>query len=112
VVGGSYPGAMSAWFRSRYPHLTVASWSSSGVVQPMNDFSAFDNQVYTSTAKSSLDCPRMIQETSFYIQNEGYKRLGGDTDNLITTFLEGTINEGMETSDFLFYYADIFVESV
>ena len=32
VVGGSYPGALSAWFRSRYPHLTVASWASSAVV--------------------------------------------------------------------------------
>lgn len=32
VIGGSYPGALSAWFRSRYPHLTVGSWASSGVV--------------------------------------------------------------------------------
>lgn len=38
VVGGSYPGAMSAWFRSRYPHLAVASWASSAVVQPIVDF--------------------------------------------------------------------------
>ena len=27
VVGGSYPGALSAWFRERYPHLAVGSWS-------------------------------------------------------------------------------------
>ena len=32
VVGGSYPGALSAWFRERYPHIALASWSSSGVV--------------------------------------------------------------------------------
>ena len=32
VVGGSYPGALSAWFRARYPHLTIASWASSAVV--------------------------------------------------------------------------------
>jgi hypothetical protein len=31
-IGGSYPGALSAWFRSRYPNLAVASWSSSGVI--------------------------------------------------------------------------------
>jgi len=42
VVGGSYPGAMSAWFRSRYPHLTVASWASSAVVQPIIDFQQYD----------------------------------------------------------------------
>ena len=60
VIGGSYPGAMSAWFRSRYPHLATASWSSSGVVQPVVDFWHFDDQVYTSTVKSGEECPRLI----------------------------------------------------
>jgi pimeloyl-ACP methyl ester carboxylesterase len=32
VIGGSYPGALSAWFQERYPHLSVGAWSSSGVV--------------------------------------------------------------------------------
>ena len=32
VVGGSYPGAMAAWFKALYPDLAIASWSSSGVV--------------------------------------------------------------------------------
>ena len=32
VIGGSYPGALSAWFRARYPTIAFASWSSSGVV--------------------------------------------------------------------------------
>lgn len=31
-IGGSYPGAMSAWFRNKYPHLTIGAISSSGVV--------------------------------------------------------------------------------
>jgi len=38
VIGGSYPGALSGWFRSRYPHMAIASWASSGVVQPIADF--------------------------------------------------------------------------
>jgi len=60
VIGGSYPGAMSAWFRNRYPHLTVGAWSSSGVVQPVIDFWKFDEQTYTSSVKSGDYCPQMI----------------------------------------------------
>ena len=33
TVGGSYPGAMSAWFRYKYPHLTIGAIASSAVVQ-------------------------------------------------------------------------------
>jgi len=32
VIGGSYPGALSAWFRVHYPQIALASWASSGVV--------------------------------------------------------------------------------
>lgn len=42
VIGGSYPGALSAWFKSRYPHLAVASWASSGVVEPIVNLWKFD----------------------------------------------------------------------
>jgi len=31
-IGGSYAGAMSSWFRAKYPHLTVGAIGSSGVV--------------------------------------------------------------------------------
>lgn len=32
TVGGSYAGAMAAWFRSKYPHITAGALGSSGVV--------------------------------------------------------------------------------
>ena len=36
----------------------------------------------------------------------------GITTNAIDKFLAGTPQEGMRTDDFMFYYADIFVEGV
>jgi len=79
VIGGSYPGALSAWFRERYPHLAVASWSSSGVVQPIIDFYQFDGQIYTSTLKSGQFCPKAIQDIVAYVSTNMEKAaLGGD----------------------------------
>jgi len=67
VIGGSYPGALSGWFRSKYPHMAIASWASSGVVQPIGDFWKFDNQVYISSLKSGDFCPTMIKASNDYV---------------------------------------------
>jgi len=112
VIGGSYPGALSAWFRSRYPHLAIASWSSSGVVQPIIDFQAFDNQVYISSVLSGDFCPTMIKASNDYVTEQGLLRNQGDQNNIIDQFLAGTENMGMRTDDFTFYYADIQVEGI
>ena len=45
TFGGSYPGALSAWYRIAYPELTLGSLSSSGVVNAIVDFPEFDTQV-------------------------------------------------------------------
>ena len=69
MVGGSYPGALSAWFKQRYPQLAIASWSSSGVVYPITDFWKFDEQIYTSTIKSGEYCPTVIQDVFGKVQD-------------------------------------------
>ncbi|RNF22911.1 putative serine carboxypeptidase S28 [Trypanosoma conorhini] len=45
VVGGSYAGALSAWARATYPEDFHAAWSSSGVVNAIFDYSAFDGHL-------------------------------------------------------------------
>mgnify|MGYP003683992609 CR=1 FL=1 len=42
TIGGSYPGALSAWFRYKYPHMTAGAIASSAVVLAIEDFSQFD----------------------------------------------------------------------
>ncbi|AQK64654.1 putative serine protease EDA2 [Zea mays] len=45
VIGVSYSGALSAWFRLKFPHLTCGSLASSGVVLAVYNYTDFDKQV-------------------------------------------------------------------
>ena len=69
VWGGSYPGALVAWFRSLYPNYAVAAWSSSGVINAIEDFENFYYDIYEATSKSGADCPTRIQTITTYIEN-------------------------------------------
>lgn len=60
TVGGSYPGALSAWFRYKYPHLTIGSIASSAVVQVIENYQDFDYQMYLSAMKSGDYCQKAI----------------------------------------------------
>ncbi len=64
TVGGSYPGALSAWFRYKYPHLTIGSIASSAVVQAIENYSDFDLQMYLSAKKSGDDCVKAITDSN------------------------------------------------
>lgn len=51
IVGGSYPGAVVAWYQHIYNDATIV-WSSSGVVHAIDDFKMFDYDIYDATNKS------------------------------------------------------------
>lgn len=69
TIGGSYPGALSAWFKAAYPTRVVAAWSSSGVILPIRNFSDFDVDIYQATSRSGPECPTIIQNITMQIEN-------------------------------------------
>ena len=76
TVGGSYPGAMSAWFRAKYPHIAFASLASSGVVNAIADYHQYDGQVYNSTLKSGEECPHKYFYVTQMLEEKYQQGLG------------------------------------
>jgi len=105
VIGGSYPGALSAWFRYLYPDIATASWAASAVVQPYIDMWTYDEQVYDSTYGIKPSCATTLQRFENYCTEQALLRMAGQP-NAITDILADTPGVGMSTSDFLAYVGD------
>ena len=101
TIGGSYPGALSGWFRYKYPHLTVGALASSAVVNSILDFT-----IRTSTLKSGPQCTEAIQNLTHFAEIHL-----GDED-LREDFLASFNAQNLSNPEFLFFFADIFVELV
>nr|KYP36933.1 Thymus-specific serine protease [Cajanus cajan] len=67
IFGGSYSGALSAWFRLKFPHLTCGSLASSAVVLAVYNFTEFDQQIGES---AGAECKEALQETTQLIEHE------------------------------------------
>ena len=102
TVGGSYAGAMSAWFRSKYPHMTVGAIGSSGVVLAVEDFSDFDEQIYQSALKSGQECVSSIQDVNKYVEDI----INSDGRLAFQAIFNA---EKLTAKEFLFYWADVIV---
>eukprot|EP01116_Phalansterium_solitarium_P011372 TRINITY_DN2702_c0_g1_i1.p1 TRINITY_DN2702_c0_g1~~TRINITY_DN2702_c0_g1_i1.p1 ORF type:complete len:504 (-),score=120.63 TRINITY_DN2702_c0_g1_i1:167-1585(-) len=106
TVGGSYSGALSAWFRVKYPHITVGSLASSGVVNAILDFPQFDEQVSLSVGPN---CTQVLQLTT--AQLEQAVLYGGDDSEAATKRLfqaQSVVDNG----DFFYMMGDIMATSV
>ncbi|KAL2333769.1 hypothetical protein Fmac_014982 [Flemingia macrophylla] len=96
IFGGSYSGALSAWFRLKFPHLTCGSLASSAVVLAVYNFTEFDQQIGDS---AGAECKEALQETTQLIEqklatNEKELKASFDADDLE---IDG---------DFLYFLAD------
>eukprot|EP00026_Physarum_polycephalum_P008650 Phypoly_transcript_08744.p1 GENE.Phypoly_transcript_08744~~Phypoly_transcript_08744.p1 ORF type:complete len:444 (+),score=66.79 Phypoly_transcript_08744:144-1475(+) len=105
TIGGSYSGALSAWFRLKYPQITVASVSSSGVVNAILDFTAFDEQVARSVGEECANAMRLVTQ-----QVEAAILAGGDTSaQMKASFGAETL---VDDGDFFYFLADSMAEGV
>lgn len=102
TIGGSYPGAMAAWFRNKYPHLTVGSISSSGVILAVENFRMFDEQIYISAMKSGSFCVDAINNVDKYVEAQV---IGDAKEQFKSQFKASELT----AREFLFYWSDAIV---
>ena len=107
VVGGSYAGALSAWFRYKFPHLAVGALSSSGVVVPLIKFDKFDQQVVTDY-KEDDECYKIVKEYHDYIKAQ-LKDENARKDSIkhFEPCNNLTDTSKITKEEFFFYFADI-----
>lgn len=68
VWGCSYSGALSAFFRSKYPHLVVGAVAPSGPVYAVNNYSSYLNQFQYSVAEFP-GCAEAVSEATAQIHD-------------------------------------------
>ncbi|KAJ1294860.1 hypothetical protein BS78_01G178800 [Paspalum vaginatum] len=101
VIGVSYSGALSAWFRLKFPHLTCGSLASSGVVLAVYNYTDFDKQVGESAGP---ECKAVLQEITKLVDEQ----LRLDSQSVKALFQAQMLkNDG----DFLFFLADAAAEA-
>ncbi|XAR73802.1 Prolyl oligopeptidase [Bertholletia excelsa] len=96
VFGISYAGALSAWFRLKFPHLTCGSLASSGVVLAIYNFTEFDQQIGISAGP---ECKAALQEVNYHVE----QRLATNSKELKALF---DATELKIDGDFLYFLAD------
>lgn len=109
IIGGSYPGALVAWYQNVFNDAS-AVWSSSGVVEAIENFEGFDSVISKMTQESHdekrhADCRKVIDDFTIYVDKAlQCPEVRGDMFKTFGLAENATVN----SFDFMFYIADIF----
>ena len=98
VFGGSYPGALSSWYRFKYPEMSVGSLSSSGVVNCIVDYYQFDQQVSAAIGNECADQVKRI--------NAAFERKISTPQGWQDALAQFQCENDMWTQDFFYMIAD------
>ncbi|XP_013421400.1 thymus-specific serine protease [Lingula anatina] len=112
--GGSYPGALSAWFRLKYPHIVYGAIASSAPVRAQANFEGYNDVVASSLAdpvvKGSQECASAVRK-AFSQVDDMLKR--GQHRHLAEDFQScGDISSHYDTVTFVSNLADHFMSVV
>ena len=108
IVGGSYPGALSAWFKQLYPDHAVAAWSSSGVINAIEQFEDFDRDLYDRANESRNGCANWVRNVIEHVEDEF--RTDEGTKRVCEAFHIGVAE--LDKQDFQFFLADIITTGI
>jgi len=111
TFGGSYPGNLAAWFRIKYPFLTIGSIASSAPVEATLDFyqyldvvdSSLEDYAGTTCVSQVADATNIVE--SMLLSSDGRSQLQSlfqtctalDNQLDVTTFMSNLMGNWMET---------------
>jgi len=111
IIGGSYPGAVVAFYQAVATQVD-AVWSSSGVVHAIEDFSNFDKDILEATHKSSETCSKVISRLTRRIDIVMTLGEQSEKEAMFKAFRINKPWNEVNYFDFMFYIADIFTLGV
>lgn len=108
TVGGSYPGNLAAWFRLKFPHLTIGSWASSAPVRAKSDYFEYDQVVREQLGEP---CARFIQRSNNFLESV---LESGNTERITTVkrWFHPEMDRVTDSVAFLYVLADIVAYTV